>query len=78
MYFEVEIGLLTLLLLLSYHRRLRMISEVIELYVECGRVSHSWCMCWGQGWRWWMVCMQDKAGGLVTCQDMLEHFPSSR
>ena len=22
-----------------------MISEALELYVECGRVSHSWCMC---------------------------------
>ena len=34
-----------LLLLLSYHRRLRMITEALELYVEGGRVSHSWCMC---------------------------------
>ena len=22
-----------------------MISQVLELPVECGRVSHSWCMC---------------------------------
>ena len=22
-----------------------MISEALELYVEGGRVSHSWCMC---------------------------------
>ena len=34
-----------LLLLLSYHNRLRMISEVLELRVEGGQVSHSWCMC---------------------------------
>ena len=32
------------MLLLSYHRRLRMISEALELSVEGGRVSHSWCM----------------------------------
>ena len=29
----------------SYHRRLSMISETLELHVEGGRVSHSWCMC---------------------------------
>ena len=33
------------MLLLSYHRRLRMISEALEFCVEGGRVSHSWCMC---------------------------------
>ena len=33
------------MLLLSYHKRLRMISEALELYVEGGRVSNSWCMC---------------------------------
>ena len=33
-----------LLLLLSYHKRLRMLSEVLELRVEGGKVSHSWCM----------------------------------
>ena len=32
-------------LLLSYHGGLRMISEALELYVEGGRVSHSWCIC---------------------------------
>ena len=31
-------------LLLSYHRRLRMISEALELCVEGGRISYSWCM----------------------------------
>ena len=37
---------------LSYHRRLRMISEALELRVEGGRVSHSCCMgvvCHGYG-----------------------------
>ena len=66
----------TSLLLLSYHRRMRMILEALGLCVECGRVSHSWIMCvvghcygglgrsmdGGGGWRWWMVCMRDKAG----------------
>ena len=33
------------LLLLSYPRCLRMISEALELHVEGGRVSHSWCIC---------------------------------
>ena len=34
-----------LLLLLSYHRRLRMISQTLELRVGSGRVCHSCCMC---------------------------------
>ena len=34
-----------LLLMLSYHRRLIMISEALEMCVEDGRASHSWCMC---------------------------------
>ena len=32
------------MLLLSYHRRLRMISEAIDLRMEGERVSHSWYM----------------------------------
>ena len=55
-----------MLLLLSYHRRLRIISEAIEMRVEDGGVSHSWCICavsYGYG-AWWMVCMQDKAKGV--------------
>ena len=28
-----------------YHTRLRMISEVLTLRVEGGRVGHSWCLC---------------------------------
>ena len=39
-----ELGELLLLLLLTYHRRLMMISEALRLRVEGGRVSHSWCM----------------------------------
>ena len=34
-----------MLLLLNYHRRLRMISAALELLVEGGRDSHIWCMC---------------------------------
>ena len=36
---------LFMLLLLTYHRHLRMISEAQELRVEGRWVSHSWCMC---------------------------------
>ena len=32
------------LLLLSYHRRLSLISEALMLHVDGGRVSHSWCV----------------------------------
>ena len=32
-------------MLLSYHRRLRMISEALELRMKGGQVSHSLCMC---------------------------------
>ena len=74
-------------LLLSYHRRLRMDFEVLELCVEGGRVSHSWCMCvvghgygefgWGsdEGGRWY-ACVTMPV--LVACQEMLEHFSSVR
>ena len=54
-----------LLLLLTYHRHLRMISDALELRVEGGQVSYSQCICvishgyggfgGGLGWRWWMV-----------------------
>ena len=29
---------------MSYHRRLKIISEALELRVEGGGVSHTWCM----------------------------------
>ena len=75
-----------MLLLLSYHICLRMISEALDLRVEGGRVSNSWCMDvvshgyggLGQGWRWWTVFMQDKARGLVACREMPELFLLAR
>ena len=58
----------SMLLLFCYHRDPRVISEVLELYVEGGRVSHSWCswswiwrVWWEQGVWWRMVCMRYKA-----------------
>ena len=30
---------------MSYNSHMKMISKSLELYVEGGRVSHSWCMC---------------------------------
>ena len=37
-------GAVLLLLLLSFHRHLMVISKALRLRVEGGRVSHSWCM----------------------------------
>ena len=37
--------MLSLLLLLSYHRRLRMTHKSARAACGGGRVSHSWCMC---------------------------------
>ena len=31
--------------LLLSHQRLRIISKALELYAQCGRVSHSWSIC---------------------------------
>ena len=75
-------------LLLSYHRRLMMISDALELRMEGGRVSHSWYLCvvshgngglgWGKnGGSGCYVC-GTKPGGLVACREMTEHFPSAR
>ena len=53
-----KLRFMLLLLLMSYHRRLRMISEKLQPREEGGRVSHSWCMCvishvYGEfGWGW--------------------------
>ena len=65
-----------------------MIWKSLELRVEGGRVSHSWCMCvvshgdgWlggGRygcgGWHAWGT----KPGGFVVCREMPEHFMSAR
>ena len=67
--------------LLSYHRHLRIISEMLDLHVEGGRVSHSWCMRvvghgdggLGEG--------RDGGGGWHACRqnrEMLRHFVSER
>ena len=76
------------LLLLYCHRHLRMVSEALELYVNGGRVSHSWCMCvvghvygcLGVGWDGgggWYAC-ETKPVGLVVRRVMLEHFLSAK
>ena len=76
-----EVGLMLLTLLLSYHRRLRMVSEELELRVQGGRISHRWCMCV-------VVAMVGLVGagrevvdgmheGLVAWRGMPEHFPSA-
>ena len=56
------------LLLLNYHKRLGMISEALELYVEGGRVSHSWCMC----------IIGHSYDGLVACREIPEHILTAR
>ena len=60
-----------LLLLLSYHRCLRMTLR--SAGAECGRRTSKsqlvhgcswtwlWWVGWGQGWRWWLVGMRDTA-----------------
>ena len=72
--------MLLLLLLLSYHRRLRVISEAMELHVEGGRVSHSWCMCVvrqeygglgeGRNGGFGSYACGTKPRGLVACREM--------
>ena len=61
-----------------------MISQALELYVEGGRVSHSWSMCvvsrgcdrLDEGSGGWYAC-RTKAGGLVPCREMPEHIQSA-
>ena len=74
-------------LLLSYHRRLRMISEAPKLYVEGGRVSYSWCTCVvGHAYGWFGGAGMEvvdgmyagrRLGELVACREMPEHFSSA-
>ena len=77
-----------LLLLSSYHRRRRLISEALELRVEVVRVSCSWCMCVishgygrlgegrdGGGGR--HACRTEQRG-LVACWSMPQHILSAR
>ena len=77
-----------LLLLLSYHRHLRVISEALELCVEGERVNHSWCMgVVGHGYGGlggdrdggggWYSCVT-RPGWLVACREMVEHFWNAR
>ena len=72
------------LLLLSYHRRLRMISGALELRVEGVRVSHSWSICVVNhgysgldgdmdGYGGWHVC-GTKPRALVECREMPDQF----
>ena len=64
-----------------------MISEALELRVEGGRVSHSWCMCvvsdsYGRlgggrdGGGGWHAC-GTKPRGLVASRQMQEHIQSA-
>ena len=52
------VSILLLLLLLSYHKHLRIISDALESRMKGVRVSHCvcsyswlWWVGWGQGWR---------------------------
>ena len=62
-------------MLLSYHRRLNMISEALELRVKSVRVSHCWCICvvmamvgWGVdgGGRWYAYGTKPGGGRIVA------------
>ena len=75
------------MLLLSYHRRLRTISEALELRVVGGRASYSWCMCvfihsydglcGGRDGGGGLYVCGTKPSGLVSCREMPEHFKSA-
>ena len=63
-----------------------LVSEALELHVEGGRVSHSWCMSvvshgYGvlggvrDGGGEWYAC---RTKPRVTCREMPEHFQSAR
>ena len=55
------------LVLFSYHRRLRMISEVLELRVKSGQVSHSLCMCLVSHSYGGLGVERDVGGGWYAC-----------
>ena len=72
-----------MVVLLSYHRRPRMISEALELRVEDGWGSHSWCLfVVGDGYgglsrgSGWCAC-GTKPGWWVARREMPEHFQSA-
>ena len=66
---------------MTYHRNLRIISEVLELCMEGRSVSHSWCMCvvshgpggldggW-EGGGGWYACglMLGDSGAIPECE----------
>ena len=54
--------------LLSFHRRLRMISEVLALYYEWGTNNYSWCMCVVGHGNGGMGGGRDGGGGLDACK----------
>ena len=57
-----------LLLLFSYHRCLRMISEALEIHPEGGQDSYSWCMCVGSHGYCGLVGGRDGGGGWYSCE----------
>ena len=62
-------------LLLNYHRHLRKTSVELELYVEGGRVSHSWCMCViGHGYGGFGGAGMEVVGGMHAGQCRGSHF----
>ena len=74
------------MLLLGYHRRLRMISAALELCVEGGRVSVDTCVVshgngglgeGRDGGGGWYLC-RTKPRGVAAFREMPEHFPSAR
>ena len=65
---------LLMMLLFNYHRRLRMITEALELHVEGGQVSHGWCMCVvSHGGGGWYACARKPGGGRMWGDDKV--FP---
>ena len=68
---------LSVIFLLSYHRRMRMISEALELRVEGGQfctIVYLVMTIVGlveEGLRWWMVCMRDKGVGRMSEDGLL-------